>query len=203
VIVGFSLNDFDVVPTLNRLGILTHDPAATARPTLLDRSEFVTLLRWLTAYARGDLRFQLDLGDAARTPEGQARLAQAMPVLERATETLHRRFYEQASGAQWEKLRAGFAALAERARTVPVLVAIFPESYQVGVADPDLTPQRRLLGLCRDVGLRCLDLRPAFAAAGEALFQDVQHPNARGHAVAAAAIAEALRDLSRPHEPVR
>jgi hypothetical protein len=73
-----------------------------------------------------------------------------------------------------------------------LLVAIFPESYQVGVGTPDLTPQHRLLALCAEARVACLDLQPAFAAAGGDLFQDTQHPNARGHAVAADAIAAAL-----------
>jgi hypothetical protein len=75
---------------------------------------------------------------------------------------------------------------------VPLLLAIFPESYQVGIAEPDLTPQRRLGALCDEVGVRCLDLQPAFAAVGGDLFADVSHPNAAGQAVAAVAIAGAL-----------
>jgi hypothetical protein len=75
---------------------------------------------------------------------------------------------------------------------VVLLVAIFPESFQVGVDDPDLSPQRRLLALCDELRLDCLDLQPAFERAGGQLFADVSHPNAAGHAVAAAAIASRL-----------
>jgi hypothetical protein len=78
--------------------------------------------------------------------------------------------------------------------SLSTVVAIFPEGWQVGRPDPDLTPQRRLLALCAESGLRCLDLQPRFAAAGGALFQDAQHPNARGLALAAEAIAEVLAD---------
>src|SRR5439155_12459588 len=96
--------------------------------------------------------------------------------------------------AYWNRLRAAYADFARSAaeHQVRLLVAIFPESYQVGRPDPDLTPQRRLLEVCGEAGLRCLDLQPIFAAAGGDLFADTQHPNARGHAVAAEAIAAAL-----------
>ena len=73
-----------------------------------------------------------------------------------------------------------------------VSVAIFPEGYQIGIPDPDLAPQRVVLAACAAIGIRCLDLHPAFAAAGGDLFLDTQHPNARGHAVAAGEIARAL-----------
>jgi hypothetical protein len=75
---------------------------------------------------------------------------------------------------------------------VRALVAVFPEDYQVAADDPDTTPQRALLGACAEARLECLDLLPAFRAAGGDLFADTQHPNARGLAVAADAIAAAL-----------
>jgi hypothetical protein len=184
VVVGTSLNDYDPAPAFSPLGILTRrDPRESG---LADRSEFVVLLRWLVAWARGELWHQMT-APAPRAPASTAGLDQVV-------EAGHLRFYHQPTHAEWERLRGAFVDLARtaRARGLPVLVAIFPERYQVGGAAPDLTPQRRLLELCGETALRCLDLQPAFAATGGDLFLDAQHPSARGLEVAAAAIAEEL-----------
>jgi hypothetical protein len=88
---------------------------------------------------------------------------------------------------------AGIADVA-RARHLALTVLVFPEGWQVGVPDPDLAPQRAWLALCAELAVRCVDLHPAFAAAGSGtLFQDTQHPNAEGMRVAARAAAEVLR----------
>jgi lysophospholipase L1-like esterase len=188
VVVGTSLNDYDVAPQYSPLGILTRKELDRRRPDLVDRSEVLTLLRWLAGALRGTLGYQL----LARQPSGAA--TDDGHGLARLVEQTHLRFYHDPDPAEWERLRAAYADFGSLAAAhhLRLLVAIFPESYQVGRPDPDLTPQRRLLELCLEVHLRCLDLQPAFAAEGGELFIDVQHPNPRGLAVAAAAIAAML-----------
>jgi lysophospholipase L1-like esterase len=188
VVVSTSLNDYDVAPQYSPLGILTRKDLDRRAPDLVDRSEFLTLLRWLTGGVRGSLyQVMARVPPPGATTEGAHGLAQLV-------EQTHLRFYHDPDPADWNRLRAAYSdfvrlAAAHRLR---LLVAIFPESYQVGRPDPDLTPQRRLLALCAEVRLRCLDLQPVLAAAGGELFLDPQHPNARGHAAAAEAIAAAL-----------
>jgi len=184
VVVGTSLNDYDVAPQYSPLGLLIRKELDRRTPDLVDRSEFLTLLRWLA----GGLRARVGDKPVVRLPAGDD------PGLARLVEQIHLGFYHHPDPAEWERLRAAYGDFARLAgaRHLRLLVAIFPEGYQVGRPDPDLTPQRRLLDLCAEVHLQCLDLQPAFAAAGGALFLDVQHPNARGHAVAADAIATVL-----------
>ncbi|TMB21279.1 MAG: hypothetical protein E6J71_08430 [Deltaproteobacteria bacterium] len=192
VVVGTSLNDYDVAPQYSPLGILTRKDLDRRAPSLTDRSEFLTLLRWIGGYLRGQLGSQL-MARAPGFPPPVA-LTEAGRGVARLVEQMHLRFYHDPEPAYWNRLRAAYADFARSAaeHQVRLLVAIFPESYQVGRPDPDLTPQRRLLEICGEAGLRCLDLQPIFAAAGGDLFADTQHPNARGHAVAAEAIAAAL-----------
>jgi hypothetical protein len=79
-------------------------------------------------------------------------------------------------------------------REIALVVAIFPEMDQVGGEVLNLDPQARWRGLCEELALQCLDLWPTFAdaatRAGEPLFLDTQHPNARGLGIAATALAE-------------
>lgn len=100
----------------------------------------------------------------------------------------------------WQWIQNAFHDLRRFAdqRDVATLVVIFPEAYQVTRAEPNLTPQHHLLDACRQASLRCLDLQPAFAAGGGDVFADVQHPNARGFAVAGAATAAALAANGAP-----
>jgi lysophospholipase L1-like esterase len=203
VVVGASLNDYDVAPTFSATGFLTRKDLGRRAPGLVERSEFLTLLRWLAGYVRGTLWHQtVDRAAAAERARAAAGgpAPDALAGLARVVEAEHLRFYRAPVPAYWDRLRTGLGDLARltAARGVRLLVAIFPEEYQVAAAEPDLTPQRRLLEACREAGVACLDLRPAFVAAGGDLFTDVQHPNAEGHAVAAAAIAAALRDADLP-----
>ncbi len=57
-----------------------------------------------------------------------------------------------------------------------------------------LVPQKKVLAICAQAGLDCLDLYPVFAdAAGEGeLFFDIMHPNAAGHRLIARALADHL-----------
>lgn len=185
VVVGLSLNDFDTPPRLSPLGVLAR--SAPAGSGVASRSEFLLLLRWIVATARGRLEGGIEDG-SAMTPD-------VARVLDQATEQLHRRIYADEHAPELARLRAGLTTLAATAARLglPLLVAIFPESFQVGPGELDLVPQRRVLAICADVGVRCLDLQPAFAAGHGPLFVDVQHPNANGHAIAATAIAHAVR----------
>jgi lysophospholipase L1-like esterase len=190
VVVGMSLNDFDSAPAFHPVGVLTHAGGAAGR-SFFGRSEFGLLLRWFASWARGTLWQQV-----YAQPAGDGVGADAAQALAAAVARKHLGFYAAPAPRRWERLQGALADLRDQCRSagVPLLVAIFPESYQVGVPDPDLTPQRRLAGLCDGLALRCLDLHGAFAAAGGDLFDDVSHPNAAGQAVAAAAIAAALPD---------
>jgi hypothetical protein len=153
----------------------------------------------LARYARGALPFQV-LEDVASPPAGAEGERLALAAAAGAMVKRQRlAFYRDPAPAAWARVEGGLGALRRLADThrIPVLVAVFPEAYQVTGADPDLTPQRRLLAACRQEALRCLDLQPAFAAAGGHLFDDVQHPSAGGQAVAGAAIAAALLHIWR------
>jgi hypothetical protein len=201
VVLGVSLNDFDVAAVYHPLGILTRQPSRG----VLDRSEFATLLLWLVDYGRGRLAFQVL--DTIRPPRGDAAAA-ATTAIGRAVHRRHLRFYHDPDPPRWHRLRQALERLRAltEARELRTHVVIFPEEFQVIDSKPDLAPQQRLLALCGEVGLRCTDLRPAFAAAGasagegegegegEGLFSDVQHPNARGLAVAASAVAAVLSE---------
>jgi lysophospholipase L1-like esterase len=188
VVVGMSLNDFDAAPAFHPVGVLTN-AAAAGRRSWLSRSEFVLLLQWLAKWARGSLWQQV-----YAQPSGDEMAADTSQALAAAVARKHLGFYAAPPPRRWERLRRALTDLRDRCRSagVSLVVVIFPESYQVGPSDPDLTPQRRLGTLCDDLGLRCLDLQAAFAAAGGDLFDDVSHPNAAGHALAAETIATAL-----------
>jgi GDSL-like lipase/acylhydrolase family protein len=191
VVVGMSLNDYDPAPSYDVTGVLTrHTPTAVA--PALAHSEFLLLLRWLRAWWRGELLAQML---QKRGPEPAVPVANdGMAVLDRLVATEHLRFYRDPAPALWTRLHSALVALRDQAaaRGMWLVVAIFPEAWQVGVAEPDTTPQARLGALCEELGIRCLDLAPAFQAAGGTLFQDAQHPNARGLALAADVVADAL-----------
>jgi hypothetical protein len=179
VVVGMSLNDYDPAPSYDPTGVLTRHAAATDRGPLA-RSEFLLLLRWLRTWARGELTTQM-LARASAEPAALAHLV----ALE------HQRFYRDPDPVLWARLRGGLETLRDTAAThgLWLSIAIFPESWQIGVASPDMTPQRRLLALCAELGIACVDLAPAFGATSGTLFLDVQHPNARGLALAGDTIA--------------
>lgn len=191
VVVGMSLNDYDPAPVYDATGVLARRPPDERPPSLLARSEFLLLLRWLRAWSRGQLLTQM-MARAAAEPHPGADAGTAA-ALDRLVASDHLRFYANPDPVLWARLRRALERLRDTAAraALPLVVAIFPESYQME-ATPDLEPQRRLGALCAELGLRCLDLEPAFRAAGGALFQDAQHPNARGLAIAAEAIAAAF-----------
>jgi lysophospholipase L1-like esterase len=188
-VVGLSLNDYDRAPRYHPLGVLARSDGADA--SLVDRSEFLMLLRWLATWARGGL-WQQKIEQPA---QGVADPDALRAGLDRLVASEHAAFYAAPDRVAWKRLETGLRQLKRAAKRAhsELLVAIFPESWQLGAASPDLRPQRALLAACAAAGVRCLDLHPAFAAAGGDLFRDAQHPNARGHDVAAAAIAAAVQ----------
>lgn len=194
VVVGMSLNDYDPAPGYDPTGVLTRHGSTTAEPGFFARSEFLLLLRWLRSWWRGELLTQMLERAPSAPAEKPASAAEGAAALDRLVAQEHARFYQKPDPVLWSRLRTAMATMRDAAarRGIWLLVAIFPESWQVGVASPDTTPQEKLLDLCRELGVACFDLRPAFQAAGGDLFQDTQHPNARGHAVAADALASAL-----------
>lgn len=197
VVMGLSLNDHDVTPQYSPFGLLVRKELDRRAPDLVDHSEFLTLLRWIVRWARGDLPIQLQRASDAKHegPPGAPPAFVNAPGVVASVRDTRLAFYRNPTPAYWDRMRAALAELGSRCkeRGLPLVVAIFPESYQVGGLDPDRTPQARLLEACRAAGITCLDLQPAFARAGGHLFHDVSHPNAAGHALAAAEIARALR----------
>jgi hypothetical protein len=184
-VVGMSLNDYDPAPRYHPLGILSR--ADDRHVPLLDRSEFVLLLRWLATWAGGGL-WQQKVEHASKDAADAGGMREN---LDRLVATEHAKFYAAPDQAAWARLEMGMRELRRAAADAhtELLIAIFPESWQVGAPSPDLRPQRALLAACAAADVRCLDLYPPFAAAGGTLFLDAQHPNARGHDVAAEAIA--------------
>ena len=186
-VVGLSLNDYDRAPRYHPLGVLSR--ADDHSVPLVDRSEFLMLLRWLATWARGGL-WQQKLEHSPDTPDAGG----TREALDRLVATQHAAFYAKPDPVAWSRLETGLRELGKAAAAAhsELVVAIFPESWQMGPSSPDLRPQQALLAACAAAGVRCVDLYPAFAAAGGDLFLDAQHPNARGHDVAASAIAAAL-----------
>ena len=191
VVVGFNLNDYDYAPALGPLGILTRDPLArVSTRSLANVSEFYFLLRWLVA-TRGR-----PFGDPRVTAALTRRPGERFSDLDRYVSALRKRYYAHPSDGCWQVMVDALRGLGETARAhrLRLVVAILPDGDQVGVPDPDLLPQRKVLAICAEAALDCLDLHPAFAAAardGE-LFFDIMHPNAAGHRLIARALAEHL-----------
>ena len=196
VVVGMSLNDHDVTPQYSPYGLLVRKELDQRAPSLVDRSEFVALLGWVVRWARGDLLMQLVAAQEVRQG-GPQQPRQRIPPVEENIRTLRLAFYRNPVPAYWQRLRDALATIQTLCETrgIRALVAIFPEAFQVETTDPDRTPQVQLLAACREAHIECLDLQPAFFRVGGDLFNDVSHPNAAGHALAAEAIA---RTLARP-----
>lgn len=93
----------------------------------------------------------------------------------------------------WLERRYASIAEAAAARGAGFGVVVFPFEAQLETAG-DARLQREIRALARSRGWLVFDLLPGFraAAAGGPLFLDHWHPSARGHAVAAAALAAEL-----------
>lgn len=196
VLLGVSLNDFGDTPTLNTFGLLTRAGGAEPPNWLARNSELYLLALWTVRYARGEHWFQ----KVPQPDDPQAR--EKFAALNTLVERNHRLFYDAPDGPAWRRVQRALVALrdATRSRGVPLLVIVFPESFQFG-DDAYRAPQRAWIDLCQQLGIDVFDLWPAFAAAiagGDAnLFYDTQHPNAAGHAIAAAAVAQHLAKVAR------
>jgi lysophospholipase L1-like esterase len=103
--------------------------------------------------------------------------------------------------ARWKSVLDAFDAM-QRASRVPILLVVFPcyrgfEGFdRYGYADL----HARVLAAAKERGFATLDLVPAFAASGRApgdVSADPEHPNAEGHAIAAAALGAFLRSNHR------
>lgn len=198
VIVGFNLNDVDPTPVMGSLGILTLDPAArVATRSLANRSEFYLLLRWLVlAGARA-------WGGGEPAPGFVVGPGERFSRFDRYLAGLRKRHYTQPGDDRWPTVVHALRGFDETARAhgLRLLVAILPDGDQMGVPDPDLRPQAKLLALCGELHLECLDLYPRFAAAAGELHLDTMHPNAAGNRVIARTLADHLLAPPRATAP--
>jgi len=192
VVVGFNLNDFDYAPVIGPLGILTRDQSlrvSTWSPANV--SEFYLALRWLVI-TRGHFLGADPTTPASFTPVPGDRFA----AFDRAISAYRKRYYAQPTDGRWQVLVDSLHGLADvaRANGLRLVVAIIPDGDQFeGGAAPPFVPQTKLLGICADAGLDCVDLWSAFAAAGGAtLYFDIMHPNGEGQRVIARVLADRL-----------
>ena len=196
VVVGTSINDYEPTPMYSQTGVLVRRELGDRTPGLLDRSELVMLLRWLIAYWQGQLWYQQTawLETGAERARESGMLASRREQLDGLVRASHLAFYRYPRASLWNRVRGAYARFGHLAKMygIRLIVVIFPEGYQMSGDPADQLPQGRLLAACREARIDCIDLLPAFLAAGGDLFCDTQHPNARGHAVAAARIAEAI-----------
>lgn len=97
---------------------------------------------------------------------------------------------------EWRGTQRGLLALRDTlaARQVPLVVAVFPMMSQL---EPELYPCRgaheRVATFCRQAGIRCVDLLPAFLGRTDHelwVHPSDQHPNHVGHAI----LAEQIHD---------
>jgi lysophospholipase L1-like esterase len=194
VIVGFNLNDYDYGPVINSLGLLTRDRDTRAGSwSLANLSEFYLVLRWL-AIMRQNAFARWSINDVPLDAPGKG-----FNEFDRAVSTMRRRYYEQPSDDRWQTMvdaLHGFGRVA-RERRLPIVIAIIPDGDQLEAPEPTPMLQQKILAICAEAKLECLDLYPAFiAAGGKGLHLDIMHPNAAGQHVVARALAERL--LSRP-----
>ena len=194
VVVGFNLNDFDYAPVIGPLGILTRDAnARVSRWSPANVSEFYVALRWLVI-TRGHFLGADPTTTASFTPPPGDRFA----AFDRAISAYRKQYYANPKDGRWQVLVDSLHGLADVARTsgIRVIVAIIPDGDQFeGGAAPPFVPQTKLLAICADAGLECIDLWSAFAAAGGAeLYFDIMHPDAAGQRVIAHVLADRLAD---------
>ncbi|MEW6273134.1 MAG: SGNH/GDSL hydrolase family protein [Thermodesulfobacteriota bacterium] len=191
VVLVFNLNDYDYGPVMGPLGILTLDQTQRVRRfSLANVSEFYLLLRWLVA-----TQGRVWVGDAVGpTPQPGGAAADRFDPFDRYVSALRKQYYRAPSDRRWQVMVDSLRALHEltSARGIRLVLAIVPDGDQIGVAQPDLTPQSRLRELCAEIGLECVDLQPAFATSGGELFMDIMHPNAEGHRLMAREVARHL-----------
>jgi len=195
VVLAFNLNDFDWTPVMGPLGILTTNHGdRIASGSLRNRSEFYLLLRWLVL-----TRGRVWVGNGPM-PDG-FETAPFLPV-DVAVSRERKEYYRHPSDGRWQAMVDALGGIRDltHAAGARLVVAIIPDGDQLDTPAPDLVPQQKLAGVCRDLALDCLDLHPAFVAqtADVRFFMDIMHPNVAGHRVIAATIADRL--LARASE---
>src|SRR5262249_14556417 len=104
VVLGMHLNDYDALARLNDIGV----PSRGGDASLLDRSEFALLLRWLWRWSQGALFQQR----AIREVGGDGLDLQ---TLDRAVVELHRQFYAAPRPDGWARITRGLALLRDEA----------------------------------------------------------------------------------------
>ncbi len=184
VVLGISLNDFGATPVISQAGILTTDVSRRMDPDRwMPVSEFWMLLQWTAQYARSSHWFQ---------GGGKAAGRDVKEVAGKLISHRHRRYYEKPQPDSWQQVAAALRGIRDLCaqRGLPLLVVIFPESYQKG--RDDTQPQRRWMTLCSELALECIDLWPAFDAAGGDLYLGAQHHTPAGLGVAARVVGDAL-----------
>lgn len=192
IVLLFNLNDYDYGPVMGPLGVLTLDQSQRVRSdSLAIQSEFFLLLRWLVA-----TQGRVWVGDTPATPAAPAPGDEsAFDPFDRYVSTLRKQYYREPSDERWQVMvdaLRDIQALA-RERGIRLVIAIVPDGDQIGVPAPDLTPQKKLRDVCRDLALDCIDLQPSFAASGESpLYIDIMHPNAAGQRIMARDVAAHL-----------
>jgi lysophospholipase L1-like esterase len=192
VVLVFNLNDYDHGPVMGPLGVLTLDQSQRMRTSsIAARSEFLLLLRWLVA-----TQGRVWVGSAP--PEATPAPGDTSPFtpLDRYVSAIRKQYYRAPDDERWQQMVDALRGIADlcRARGIRLVIAIVPDGDQIGVAEPDLTPQRKLAEVCRTLALDCIDLQPSFAASAEGagLFIDIMHPNADGQRLMARDVAAHL-----------
>jgi len=189
VVVAFSLDDFNPAPVMAPNGILT--PSVQHRVGACSPASTSAL--YLTLYWLPKTGFRIPWTDLTAA---RPRIDPDFAPVDRALSDQRKQRYRDPPNAQWDAMVAALHRFGEvaRANDVRLLIAIIPDGDQVGVPDPDLDPQRKVLEICAEARLDCLDLQPALAAqaAHETLYFDGAHPNEAGYAAMARAIAARL-----------
>ena len=197
VVVGFNLNDFDYAPVIGPLGILSLDPAARVSTwSPANMSEFYLVLRWLVI-----TRGQFWGSQASKVPPTTPPPGTPFDNLDRLVSAMRKRYYEHPDDGRWQVMVDSLHGLGDvaRANHLRLVIAIIPDGDQFAGAQPPLVPQTKVLAICAEAGLDCLDLYPDFVAGGgTGLHFDTMHPNAAGHAIIARALTDHLLEAQGP-----
>jgi lysophospholipase L1-like esterase len=192
IVVVFNLNDYDYGPVMGPLGVLTLDQSQRVRSdSLAIRSEFWLLLRWLIA-TQGRVWIGQGSAPAATPAPGDD---SPFNPFDRYVSVLRKQYYANPTDDRWPRMIAALRDLAAlcRERRIRLVLAIVPDGDQIGVANPDLTPQQKLAEVCRTLALDCIDLQSSFAADRRPLlYLDIMHPNADGQRIMARDVARHL-----------
>ena len=190
VVLVVNLNDYDATPGVGPRGVLMLNRGETVSPwSPMHVSEFYLLLQWLWRTG-GSVWF----GAPAPSPPTDTEPPEFKP-LDIYVSALRKEYWRHPTDGRMNEMLISLRELARitDAHGIRLLVVILPDGDQIGPAEPDLGPQKRLAAFCQQENLECLDLHPIFAASPVPnLFMDIMHPNAAGHQLISAAIVERL-----------